>query len=210
MPKERTTATITIAAAIALVIMVVAALTAPPAVPPVTPAPTATAAPPTASAADGQAFLASNASADGVQTTASGLQYKVVTEGTGARPSVTDTVTVNYEGTLIDGTKFDSSYDRNQTATFRLDEVIDGWTEGLQLMTVGSTYMFYIPSELAYGEAGRAPVIPPNSVLVFKIELLDIPSQAGAELTAAPAETTPEAAVATAAPEVTAEATSAS
>lgn len=199
MPKDRLTATITGVAAVALVIMVVLMLTAPPAVPPVTPPPPT---PTSAAAVEGEAFLANNATQEGVQTTASGLQYKVITEGTGARPTATDTVTVNYVGTLIDGTEFDSS---GSPITFPLNQVIAGWTEGLQLMTVGSTYMFYIPANLAYGAAGRPPVIPGNSVLVFQVELLDIPSQATEE----PAASTPEATT-EATPEVTAEATAAS
>lgn len=199
MPKDRLTATITGVAAVALVIMVILLLTAPPAVPPVTPPPPT---PTSAAAVEGEAFLANNATQEGVQTTASGLQYKVITEGTGARPTASDTVTVNYVGTLIDGTEFDSS---GSPITFPLNQVIAGWTEGLQLMTVGSTYMFYIPADLAYGAAGRPPVIPGNSVLVFQVELLDIPSQATEEPTSAP-----EATEAEATPEVTAEATAAS
>jgi len=124
--------------------------------------------------AKGQAFLTANATADGVQTTASGLQYKVVKEGTGAKPKATDQVKVHYKGTLIDGTKFDSSYDRGTPAEFPLNRVIRGWTEGLQLMSEGSTYMFYIPFELAYGPNGRPPTIGPNSVLIFQVELLNI------------------------------------
>lgn len=120
----------------------------------------------------GDKFLAENAKKQGVQTTPSGLQYKVISEGKGAKPKVTDTVTVHYEGKLIDGTVFDSSYERGGPAEFKPDQVIKGWTEGLQLMPKGSKYEFYIPSELAYGEAG-APFIEPNSVLIFTIELLD-------------------------------------
>lgn len=106
-------------------------------------------------------------------TTASGLQYRVITQGNGARPTAADTVTVHYRGTLADGTQFDSSYDRGQPATFPLNGVIAGWTEGLQLMPVGSTFEFIIPAELAYGAAGR-PGIPPNAVLTFVVELLGI------------------------------------
>ncbi len=183
--------------------MVIAGLTAPPAVPPVTPPPPT---PTSAAAIEGAAFLASNATQEGVQTTASGLQYKVIAEGTGAHPTASDTVTVNYVGTLVDGTEFDSSGD---PITFPLNQVIAGWTEGLQLMSVGSTYMFYIPADLAYGAAGRPPVIPGNSVLIFQVDLLDIPSQESAA-TEAPAAVTPETAEVMATPEPTAEATAAS
>ncbi len=106
-------------------------------------------------------------------TTASGLQYRVVTQGNGPRPTAADTVTVHYRGTLTDGTQFDSSYDRGEPATFGLNQVIAGWTEGLQLMPVGSTFEFIIPAELAYGAAGR-PGIPPNATLNFTVELLGI------------------------------------
>ena len=118
-------------------------------------------------------FLAKNKSASGVMTTPSGLQYKVVKEGSGAKPKSTDKVRVHYTGTLIDGTKFDSSIDRGTPAEFALNQVIPGWTEGLQLMTVGSKYMFYIPSELGYG-AQAPPSIGPNQCLIFEVELLDI------------------------------------
>ena len=121
----------------------------------------------------GQKFLAENATKDGVQTTASGLQYKVETMGTGAKPVATDTVKVHYRGTLLDGTEFDSSYARNEPISFGLNRVIAGWTEGVQLMPVGSKFMFYIAPDLAYGEGGGGP-IPPNSTLVFEVELLDI------------------------------------
>ena len=123
---------------------------------------------------EGTAFLAKNKERAGVKTTASGLQYEVVTEGTGAQPKATDTVTVNYKGTLMDGTEFDSSYERGQPATFVLNQVIPGWTEGVQLMKVGSKYKFYIPSELGYGERGAGGVIGPNAPLVFEVELLSI------------------------------------
>ena len=122
---------------------------------------------------EGAAFLAKNKSAKGVKTTASGLQYLVEKEGTGAKPKATDTVKVNYLGTKIDGTKFDSSYDRGQPATFPLNGVIKGWTEGMQLMPVGSKYKLFIPAELAYGENAPGP-IGPNAALVFEVELLDI------------------------------------
>jgi FKBP-type peptidyl-prolyl cis-trans isomerase FkpA/FKBP-type peptidyl-prolyl cis-trans isomerase FklB len=121
----------------------------------------------------GQKFLAENAKKEGVQTTASGLQYKVETMGTGPKPVVTDTVKVNYRGTLLDGTEFDSSYARNEPISFGLNRVIAGWTEGVQLMPVGSKFTFYIAPDLAYGEGGGGP-IPPNSTLVFEVELLDI------------------------------------
>ena len=119
-------------------------------------------------------FLEKNAKKDGVKTTESGLQYEVITEGTGAAPLATDTVKVHYEGTLLDGTVFDSSYDRGNPVEFPLDAVIPGWTEGLQLMKVGSKYKFYIPSKIAYGERGVSQVIPPNSTLIFEVELLEI------------------------------------
>ena len=123
---------------------------------------------------EGEAFLTKNKARQGVKTTASGLQYEVLTEGTGAQPKATDTVTVNYKGTLMDGTTFDSSYDRGQPATFVLNQVIPGWTEGVQLMKVGSKYKFYIPASLGYGERGAGGVIGPNAPLVFEVELLSI------------------------------------
>ena len=126
-----------------------------------------------ANAAEGEAFLAANLAKDGVQVTASGLQYKVITMGTGAKPAASDTVEVHYRGTLLDGTEFDSSYARNQSMSFQLDRVIAGWTEGVQLMPVGSKFEFYIKPELAYGPGGGGP-IPPNSTLVFEVELLRI------------------------------------
>ena len=126
--------------------------------------------------AEGQKFLAENKVKEGVQTTASGLQYKVLTMGDGAKPAATDTVKVHYRGTLLDGTEFDSSYARNEPISFALNRVIAGWTEGVQLMPIGSKYMFYIAPDLAYGEAGGGP-IPPNSTLVFEVELLDIEKQ---------------------------------
>jgi len=125
-------------------------------------------------------FLEKNGKKDGVKTTESGLQYEVVTEGTGAAPLITDTVKVHYKGTLLDGTIFDSSYDRGNPVEFPLNAVIPGWTEGLQLMKVGSKYKLYIPSKSAYGERGVSQVIPPNSTLVFEVELLEIlPPEAG-------------------------------
>lgn len=119
-------------------------------------------------------FLEDNGKKPGVKTTASGLQYEVISEGTGLKPQATDTVKVHYTGTLMDGTKFDSSIDRGEPATFPLDQVIPGWTEGIQLMSVGSKYKLYIPSSLAYGESGAGGVIPPNSPLIFEVELLGI------------------------------------
>ena len=121
----------------------------------------------------GIAFLEENGKKDGITTTESGLQYEVVTEGDGPKPLVTATVSVFYEGTLIDGTVFDSSYERGDTVSFPLSGVIPGWTEGLQLMPVGSTYNFYIPSNLGYGPRATGS-IPGNSVLIFKVELLAI------------------------------------
>jgi FKBP-type peptidyl-prolyl cis-trans isomerase FklB len=123
---------------------------------------------------EGEAFLAKNKGAKGVKTTASGLQYKVITAGKGKQPAAGDTVTVNYRGTLIDGTEFDSSYKRNQPATFPVKGVIPGWTEALQLMKEGSKWMLYIPSNLAYGERGAGHMIGPNSTLIFEVELLSI------------------------------------
>ncbi len=120
-----------------------------------------------------QEFLTNNLKNEGVQQTASGLQYRVVNEGSGARPTASDTVTVHYRGTLIDGSEFDSSHGRGP-ATFPLGGVIAGWTEGLQLMTVGSTYVFYIPSDLGYGPRGYPPVIPGGATLIFEVELLSI------------------------------------
>ena len=122
---------------------------------------------------EGVDFLAANKGKPGVKTTASGLQYLVEKEGTGPKPKATDTVKVNYLGTKIDGTKFDSSYDRNQPATFPLNGVIKGWTEGMQLMPVGSKYKLFIPADLGYGENGPGP-IGPNATLIFEVELLDI------------------------------------
>jgi FKBP-type peptidyl-prolyl cis-trans isomerase FklB len=122
----------------------------------------------------GQQFLAANKSKEGVVTLASGLQYKILKEGTGPKPTSTDTVSVNYRGTLLNGTEFDSSYKRNEPATFPVSRVIKGWTEALQLMPVGSKWQVYIPSDLAYGERGAGADIGPNSTLIFDIELLSI------------------------------------
>jgi FKBP-type peptidyl-prolyl cis-trans isomerase len=123
---------------------------------------------------EGEAFLASNKTAEGVVTLPSGLQYKVLTEGTGAKPTPTDSVTCNYRGTLLDGTEFDSSYKRGQPATFAVGQVIKGWTEALQLMSVGSKWQLFIPSNLAYGERGAGQDIGPNATLIFEVELLSI------------------------------------
>lgn len=124
--------------------------------------------------AEGEKFLAENKKKDGVKTTASGLQYKVLKEGTGASPKETDTVVTNYRGTLIDGTEFDSSYKRNEPATFPVNRVIKGWTEALQLMKPGAKYQLFIPSALAYGERGAGQLIGPNATLIFEVELLSI------------------------------------
>lgn len=121
----------------------------------------------------GDDFLAKNKAKKGVTTTASGLQYEVLKAGTGPKPKDTDTVQVHYTGTLLDGTKFDSSVDRGEPATFPLKGVIPGWTEGLQLMPVGSKYKFFIPAALAYGENGPGP-IGPNATLTFEVELIKI------------------------------------
>jgi FKBP-type peptidyl-prolyl cis-trans isomerase len=123
---------------------------------------------------EGEAFLAENKTKEGVITTESGLQYKVVVEGTGAKPTSSDRVKVHYTGTLLDGTKFDSSLDRGEPAEFGVTQVIPGWTEGLQIMPVGSKYIFWIPSNLAYGERGAGQDIKPNSTLKFEVELLEI------------------------------------
>lgn len=123
---------------------------------------------------EGEAFLTKNKERKEVKTTASGLQYEVLTEGTGPSPKPTDTVTVNYKGTLMDGTVFDSSYARNQPATFVLNQVIPGWTEGVQLMKVGGKYKFYIPAALGYGDRGAGGVIGPNAPLIFEVELISI------------------------------------
>ncbi len=123
---------------------------------------------------EGQAFLADNKTKDGVVETPSGLQYIVLTEGDGPSPSATDEVTVHYEGKLLDGTVFDSSYERGEPYGTRLNEVITGWTVGVQLMSVGSKFRFFIPANLAYGERGSGPVIGPNATLIFDVELLAI------------------------------------
>ncbi len=122
--------------------------------------------------AAGEAFLAENAKKDNIVTTASGLQYEVLTKGEGPSPSATTSVTVHYKGTSLDGKEFDSSYSRNEPATFPLNRVIAGWTEGLQLMNIGAKYRFFIPSELAYGPRGAGADIGPNETLIFEVELL--------------------------------------
>lgn len=127
-----------------------------------------------AAKAEGEQFLAENAKKEGVKTTASGLQYQVLRDGNGKQPKATDQVECHYEGTLIDGTKFDSSYDRGQTATFPLNQVIAGWTEGLQLMHEGAKYRFFIPYQLGYGERGAGASIPPYAALIFDVELVAV------------------------------------
>jgi len=124
--------------------------------------------------ARGAEYLKSHAEKEGVQVTESGLQYIVITEGDGIKPKATDEVTVHYRGTLIDGTEFDSSYSRNAPASFTLNQVIPGWTEGVQLMSVGSKYLFVIPYELGYGERGAGGAIGPYETLIFEVELLEI------------------------------------
>ena len=122
----------------------------------------------------GEAWLANKAMEEGVVALPSGLLYQVLNEGSGKKPTAADTVECHYEGTLIDGTKFDSSYDRGQTATFPLNQVIAGWTEGLQLMTEGAKYRFFIPYQLGYGERGAGAAIPPFSALIFDVELVAV------------------------------------
>jgi FKBP-type peptidyl-prolyl cis-trans isomerase FklB len=122
---------------------------------------------------EGEKFLAENKAREGVTETVSGLQYEVITMGTGEKPAAEQTVKVHYTGTLLDGTKFDSSVDRGEPAEFGVNQVIPGWQEAIQLMPVGSKFKFYIPFELAYGEAGTGP-IPPYSTLIFEVELLEI------------------------------------
>ena len=122
----------------------------------------------------GEAFLKTNAALEGVTVTESGLQYSVITAGDGAKPAASDRVTVHYRGSLIDGTEFDSSYSRGEPATFGLNQVIPGWTEGVQLMNLGSKFKFVIPSQLGYGERGAGNSIGPFETLVFEVELLEI------------------------------------
>lgn len=124
--------------------------------------------------AEGKKFLEENGKKDGVITLPSGLQYQVLREGNGNKPNATDQVECHYEGTLIDGTKFDSSYDRGQTATFPLNQVIAGWTEGLQLMQEGAKYRFFIPYQLGYGSRGAGQSIPPYATLIFDVELIAV------------------------------------
>jgi FKBP-type peptidyl-prolyl cis-trans isomerase len=142
----------------------------------------------TANAAAGAAFLAENGTREGVVITESGLQYEIIEAGDGAKPDASDTVEVHYTGTLVDGTVFDSSHQRGQTVSFGVGQVIPGWTEALQLMSVGSKWKVFIPSELGYGEGGAGAAIGPNSALIFEVELISIPSQeqaAAAEAAAA-------------------------
>ena len=122
----------------------------------------------------GQAFLAENGKKEGITTTVTGLQYKVHTEGTGKKPKATETVKVHYRGTLLDGTEFDSSYARKEPIEFGLNQVIRGWTEGVQLMTEGSKYEFFIPANLAYGSRGAGSDIGPDETLIFEVELLAV------------------------------------
>ena len=123
---------------------------------------------------EGEAFLAENAKKEGITVTKSGLQYEVLQEGTGKQPKATDTVRCHYEGRLLDGTIFDSSYKRNEPADFGLQQVIAGWTEGVQLMSEGAKYRFYIPYMLAYGEGGAGAMIPPYATLIFDVELIKV------------------------------------
>jgi FKBP-type peptidyl-prolyl cis-trans isomerase FklB len=131
---------------------------------------------------EGQAFLAENAKREGVKVLPSGVQYKVIQEGTGRSPDTDDTVTVHYRGTLLDGTEFDSSYQRGKPTTFRVNRVIPGWTAALPKMQEGAKWQLFIPSQLAYGPKGVGESIPPNSVLIFEVELLSVqPHEQGAQ-----------------------------
>jgi FKBP-type peptidyl-prolyl cis-trans isomerase FklB len=130
---------------------------------------------------EGDAFLAANKTKEGVVTLPSGLQYKILTEGTGPKPTATDSVVCNYKGTLLNGTEFDSSYKRGQPATFPVNGVIKGWTEALQMMPVGSKWQLFIPSDLAYGMRGPGGGIGPNSTLVFEVELISIQAKDAAQ-----------------------------
>lgn len=123
---------------------------------------------------EGEAFLAANKAKEGVVTLPSGLQYKILKEGTGPKPAASDSVICNYRGTLLNNTEFDSSYKRGEPATFPVGQVIHGWTEALQLMPVGSKWQLFIPAELAYGPRGAGPDIGPNATLIFEVELLSI------------------------------------
>ncbi|MBR6379558.1 MAG: FKBP-type peptidyl-prolyl cis-trans isomerase [Fibrobacter sp.] len=152
--------------------------------------------------AKGEAFLAQNKTAEGVVTTESGLQYKVITEGTGATPSDSDVVKVHYTGTLLDGTKFDSSVDRGEPLEFPIGAVIPGWTEMLKLMKVGEKVTAWIPSDLAYGPRGRGPQIPGNSMLIFEMELIDTHAPGAPSTAAEPAKEEAKAAPATVKTEV--------
>ncbi len=136
---------------------------------------------------EGEAFLAANKTKEGVVALPSGLQYKILQEGTGPKPAATDAVTVNYRGTLLNGTEFDSSYKRGQPATFGVGQIIKGWTEALQLMPMGSKWQLFIPSDLAYGARGAGRDIGPNSTLVFEVELLSIQPKAASAAATAPA-----------------------
>lgn len=129
--------------------------------------------------AEGEAFLAENSKKEGVVTLDSGLQYSIITEGSGEKPSATDTVEVHYSGTLLDGTEFDSSYKRGSTVSFPVNGVIPGWTEALQLMPVGSKWKLYIPSDLAYGAGGTGGPIGPNATLLFDVELIAVKKDEG-------------------------------
>lgn len=135
---------------------------------------------------EGSAFLAENKKKEGVVTLPSGLQYKVITAGTGKKPSATDSVTTQYRGTLVDGTEFDSSYKRGQPATFPVTGVIPGWTEALQLMPVGSKWQLFVPPNLAYGPRGAGQTIGPNATLIFEVELLSIKEKPAASKSKAP------------------------
>ncbi len=136
---------------------------------------------------EGAEFLEANKAKEGIVTLPSGLQYKVLTEGTGPKPAPTDTVVCNYRGTLINGTEFDSSYKRGQPLSIQVNGVIKGWTEALQLMPVGSKWQLFIPSDLAYGERGPGPQIGPNSTLIFEVELISIQDKAKTEPAPPPA-----------------------
>jgi len=137
---------------------------------------------------EGEAFLAANKNKEGVVALPSGLQYKILTAGTGPKPTASDTVVCNYRGTLINGTEFDSSYKRGQTATFGVGQVIKGWTEALQLMPVGSKWQLFIPSSLAYGERGAGAEIGPHATLIFEVELLSIQEKSKDEKSGKPEE----------------------